>query len=66
MSKKAFEAPGEVTSVDGEVVLLGPGAISGSMTPEAAEETGRRLKQSADQARRSSFSGDVGTPEVKA
>ena len=34
-----------IALVDGEVVILGPGALSCAMTPEAARETVRRLTQ---------------------
>jgi hypothetical protein len=40
-----------VTVVEGDVVILGPDAIGVSLTPEAAEESGRRLQQAATQAR---------------
>jgi hypothetical protein len=39
-------------AVDGEVVLRGPNGVAVSMTPEAAEETARRLLKSAEEARR--------------
>jgi hypothetical protein len=49
---KAFDTPTEADAVDGEVVLRGPDGVALSMTPEAAEETGRRLLQAAASARR--------------
>jgi hypothetical protein len=49
---KAYVVPSETDSVDGEVVLNGPGRINGSMTPDAAEETSRRLAAAAKKARR--------------
>lgn len=39
------------TAIDGEVVVLGPGRISEAMTPDAAEESGRRLIAAAEVAR---------------
>lgn len=47
-----YEEPASVSAVEGEVVVLGPGAISGAFTPEAAVETARRLLNAADRARR--------------
>jgi len=37
----------EVTAEQGEVIIDGPDGVAISMTPEAAEETGRRLQDSA-------------------
>ena len=51
-SLNAFDTPSETDAVDGEVVLRGPDGVALSMTPEAAEETGRRLLQAAASARR--------------
>jgi uncharacterized protein YciW len=61
MPIKAYEAPAETATVDGEVVLTGPGRLHGSMTPDAAEETGRRLTAAAQKARR-----QASTPEPEA
>ena len=44
-------APGEATAEDGFVLLDGPDGAALSMTPDAAEETGRRLNAAAHQAR---------------
>ncbi len=46
---KAHDEPGETTAIEGEVVMHGPGRIGFSMTPEAAAETGRRLRETAEQ-----------------
>lgn len=51
-SQHAFDKPTETDAVDGEVVLRGPDGVALSMTPDAAEETGRRLLASAAEARR--------------
>ena len=41
-----------VAAVEAGVVLLdGPGAVALAMTPDAAEETGRRLIAAAEEAR---------------
>ena len=40
-----------VEVVEGEVVVLGPDAVSVSLTPEAAEESGLRLIEAANRAR---------------
>ena len=52
MSKTPFDQPTKVTAEKGEVVLVGPDGIGLSMTPDAAEETARRLLEGARQARR--------------
>jgi hypothetical protein len=39
-----FDVPLEVDLVDGEVVVIGPGAVAFAMTVEAAMETARRLE----------------------
>jgi hypothetical protein len=46
-----YEEPTDADSVDGEVVLIGPGTIAASMTPKAASETARRLRAAARKAR---------------
>jgi hypothetical protein len=46
-----FASPGIVEVVEGEVVLLGPGAITGAFTPDAAETTGKALISGAELAR---------------
>jgi hypothetical protein len=46
----AFETPMTVHVVDGEVVALGPDGVSVSLTPQAAEESGRRLLEAARKA----------------
>lgn len=37
----------EVTAEEGEVIIDGPDGVALSMTPEAAEETAKRLQESA-------------------
>jgi hypothetical protein len=49
---EAFDEPMTVTTVDGEVVVLGPDALAGALTPDAAEESARRLMTAAREARR--------------
>jgi hypothetical protein len=41
----------EVQVVEGEVVVLGPDGVGLSLTPAAAEESGRRLIRAAQAAR---------------
>ena len=48
----AYDTPTKVAHVDGEVVLDGPDGIGLSMTPEAAEESGKRLVKGAAAAKR--------------
>ena len=40
-----------VRTIDGEVVILGPDAVAVSLTPDAAEESARRLAAAAAEAR---------------
>lgn len=51
MHQKALSEPGRTTAIEGEVVLDGPDGVGVSMTPDAAEETGRRLQSTAAEAR---------------
>ena len=53
MSKqlKAFAKAMTAYAVDGEVVIMGPDAVALSLTPDAAEESGRRLLEAARRAR---------------
>jgi len=50
-SRKAYDEPTTVSALQGEVVLDGPDGVGLSMTPEAAEETGKRLREAARVAR---------------
>lgn len=51
-STRAYDEPTKVDAIDGEVALDGPDGIGLSMTPDAADETGRRLQKGAAEARR--------------
>lgn len=48
---KPYDEPTKADAVDGEVTLNGPDGIGLSMTPEAAEETARRLARAAAEAK---------------
>ncbi|HEY8571966.1 hypothetical protein [Phenylobacterium sp.] len=48
---EAYPEPMTVSVIEGEVVILGPDAVSVALTPEAAEESARRLIAAARQAR---------------
>lgn len=50
MVKDAYDYPSQVSAVDGEVTLRGPGAASMSITPGAARDTAKRLEAAATQA----------------
>lgn len=54
---EAFEKAMDVHVVDGEVVVLGPDGVAVSLTATAAEESARRLKAGAEEARRSALAG---------
>jgi hypothetical protein len=58
----AYTEPMTVQSVDGEVVVLGPDACAVALTPEAAEESARRLDAAAAEARQQISTGDVSPP----
>ena len=49
---KAYNTATETSAVDGEVTLDGPDGVGLSMTPEAAEETAKRLTLAARNARK--------------
>lgn len=44
--------PSEVTVEEGEVIVEGPDGVAVTLSPEAAEETARRLAEAAAEARR--------------
>ncbi|WP_375390580.1 hypothetical protein [uncultured Sphingomonas sp.] len=50
-SRESQKGPGEVSAEAGQVVLDGPDGVAVTMTPDAAEETGRRLIAAAAEAR---------------
>lgn len=47
MVKDAYDSPSQVSAVDGEVTVMGPGATSMSITPDAARDTAERLQTAA-------------------
>ena len=49
-NKKIYDEPSKVTAEDGIVAVEGPDAVDVRMTPEAADETSRRLLFGAMQA----------------
>lgn len=44
--------PSEVVAEAGDVIVEGPDGVAVTLTPDAAEETARRMMAAADQARR--------------
>lgn len=50
-SKRPFSEPMTAQPVEGEVVVLGPDSVGVALTPEAAEESARRLAEAARLAR---------------
>lgn len=48
---QAYSEPMTVRVVDHDVVIIGPDSIGVSLTPEAAEESARRLLEAAGRAR---------------
>jgi len=51
MAATAFSEPMTVEVIEDEVVVLGPNGVAVSLTPDAAEESARRLRDAAGQAR---------------
>ena len=51
-SVRSHSLPSEVNAEQGQVLVEGPDGVAVSLTPDAAEETGRRLIDAASQARR--------------
>jgi hypothetical protein len=49
-SQPPFDKPMSATPVEGEVAITGPGHIHGSMTPNAAKDSARRLRRVAEAA----------------
>ena len=49
-SLTAHSDPSEVSVEQGEVIVEGPDGVAVSLTPEAAEETARRLAKAAKEA----------------
>jgi hypothetical protein len=47
----AFSEPMHMVVTDGAVVILGPDGIAVALTPDAAEESARRLLAAAAEAR---------------
>ena len=53
MTGSAAEAdPSDVSAEEGEVIVEGPDGVAVTLTPEAAEETARRMMRAATEARR--------------
>ena len=44
--------PSDVNAEQGQVLVEGPDGVAVTLTPDAAEETGRRLISAASEARR--------------
>ncbi len=51
-SHDALAEPSEVVAEQGDVIVEGPNGVAVTLTPEAAEETGRRMMRAASEARR--------------
>ena len=49
-SQMTFDEPLVVATIDGEVVILGPGALHGAFNVEAAQLSALRLAEAAAQA----------------
>ena len=58
--------PGEAVAEAGQVLLDGPDGVAVSLSPDAAEETGRRLMEAAALARQQGGAGDPVSEEGSA
>lgn len=47
----AHRQPSHVVAEDGVIIIEGPSGVAVTMTPDAAEETARRLLAAVEQAR---------------
>lgn len=64
MDSKVHAEPSSVASEDGLVIVDGPDAVTVTLTPEAAEETGQRLIEKAvDAAGLRHFQKPTGTAQ---
>ena len=50
-TQSAHSEPSNVVAEQGEVLVEGPNGVAVTLTPDAAEETGRRLLKAASEAR---------------
>ena len=48
----AYSDPSEVAVEEGEIIVEGPDGVAVTFTPDAAEETARRLLHAVSEARR--------------
>ena len=48
----AHRDPSDVIAEEGDVIVEGPNGVAVTLTPDAAEETGRRMLRAASEARR--------------
>ncbi|MGQ0559938.1 MAG: hypothetical protein ACT4OE_10235 [Sphingosinicella sp.] len=55
----AHAVPSEVAAQQGEVILEGPNSVAFALTPDAAEETARRMMRAAEEARRQTSTGST-------
>lgn len=50
--RSGYASPSDVSAEQGEVILEGPDGVAVTLTPDAAEETARRMLDAAAEARR--------------
>jgi len=50
-SVRTHSEPSEVNAEQGQVIVEGPNSVAVTLTPDAAEETGRRMIEAASAAR---------------
>ena len=50
-SVRSHAEPSEVAAEQGKVIVEGPDGVAVTLTPDAAEETGRRMIDAASEAR---------------
>jgi hypothetical protein len=54
--------PSDVAAEEGQVIVDGPDGVAVTMSPDAAEETARRLSQTVEEARRQVPKGGSARP----
>ncbi len=59
---RAHDQPSQVVAEQGTVIIEGPAGVAITMTPNAAEETARRLMVAAEEARSQPSGGAAAEP----
>jgi len=63
-SVKSYSDPSDIHIEEGQVIVEGPDGVAVTLTPDAAEETGRRMIDAAMEARARPGPADAGEGEI--